>query len=93
MKQFGTLLLAAILGSMITFFAFQWSVEPNSNVKIEHVQGTPINNIGYTTDSNGTLIPLDFTGVAERVTKAVVHIRSTSSERNVQRESNDPWQY
>lgn len=93
MKQFGTLLLAAILGSMITFFAFQWFVEPNSNVKIEHVQGTPINNIGYTTDSNGVLIPLDFTGVAERVTKAVVHIRSTSSSRNVQRESNDPWQF
>jgi len=94
MKQFGSLVLAAILGSTITFFAFQWYGGTPSNVKIEHVQGTPIANVGYTKNENGELVPLDFTGTAERVTKAVVHIRSTSTGRMVQQErSNDPWQF
>jgi Do/DeqQ family serine protease len=94
MKQFGSLVLAAILGSSITYFAFQRFGGAPSNVKIEHVQGTPIANVGYTKNENGDLVPLDFTGTAERVTKAVVHIRSTSSARVAQQErSNDPWQF
>ena len=94
MKQFGSLVLAAILGSTLTYFAFQWYGPAPSNVKIEHVEGMPVHSIGYVKNENGDLVPLDFTGTAEKVTKAVVHIRSTSSGRVVQRErSNDPWQY
>ena len=93
MKQFATLLLAAILGSTATFFAFRWFGGTNSNVKIEHIDGAPVSNIGYTRDANGALVPLDFTEVAAKVTKAVVHIKSTSAGRTVQRNSNDPWQY
>ncbi|MFM7196218.1 MAG: trypsin-like peptidase domain-containing protein, partial [Bacteroidota bacterium] len=93
MKQFATLLLAAILGSTATFFAFRWFGGNNSNVKIEHIDGAPVSNIGYTRDANGTLVPLDFTEVAAKVTKAVVHIKSTSAGRTVQRQQNDPWQY
>jgi serine protease Do len=94
MKQFGSLVLAAIMGSSITYFAFQWYGVTPSNVKIEHVQGAPIQNVGYTTNEAGEMVPLDFTGTAEKVTKAVVHIRSTSSSRVSQREtSTDPWQF
>lgn len=94
MKQFGSLVLAAIMGSSITYFAFQFYGVTPSNVKIEHVQGAPIQNVGYATNENGELVPLDFTGTAEKVTKAVVHIRSTSSTRVSQRESgSDPWQF
>lgn len=94
MKQFGSLVLAAILGSTITYFAFQWYGVTPSNVKIEHVQGAPIQNVGYSVNEKGEMVPLDFTGTAEKVTKAVVHIRSTSNTRIAQRENNnDPWQY
>jgi len=95
MKQFGSLVLAAILGSTITYFAFHWYGVTPSNVKIEHVQGTPIQNVGYVINEKGETVPLDFTGTAEKVTKAVVHIRSTSNSRVAQRENNstDPWQF
>jgi serine protease Do len=93
MKQFASLVLAAIIGSTATFFAFRYFDSPNSNVRIEHIEGAPLKNVGYTVDSNGALVPLDFTDVAERVTKAVVHIRSTAAARNVQRDQEDPWQF
>ena len=93
MRQFGFLFLAAVLGSSITFFAIRWIDGSGSNVRIEHVNGTPVKNIGYTTDADGNLVPLDFTEVAARVTKAVVHIKSTSSARTMPREQNDPWQF
>lgn len=93
MKQFASLVLAAIIGSTATFFAFRYFDSPNSNVKIEHIEGAPLKNVGYTVDSNGALVPLDFTDVAARVTKAVVHIRSTAAARSVQRDQDDPWQF
>lgn len=94
MKQFGSLVLAAILGSTLTFVAFQWYGKTTGNVTIEQVQGAPVQNVGYSVNEKGEMVPLDFTGTAEKVTKAVVHIRSTSSATTVQREnSNDPWQF
>lgn len=94
MKQFGSLMLAAILGSTLTFVAFKWYDKSTRNVTIEHIQGMPIKNVGYTVNEKGEMVPLDFTGTAEKVTKAVVHIRSTSSASAAQRGNpNDPWQY
>jgi serine protease Do len=95
MKQFGSLMLAAILGSTLTFVAFQWYGKNRGNVTIEHVEGVPIQNVGYTVNEKGEMVPLDFTGTAEKVTKAVVHIKSTSSGSvATQRPNpNDPWQF
>jgi Do/DeqQ family serine protease len=97
MKQFGSLVLAAILGSTITYLTIQWTGVSPSNVKIEHIDGAPIHNVGYTVNEKGEMVPLDFTGTAEKVTKAVVHIRSTSSGTVAQRDprdrSTDPWQF
>lgn len=77
MKRFGSLLLAAMLGSVITIVATQWLVkEQPSAVKIEHITGTPASQAAYTLNEQGQVVPLDFTGTAENVTKAVVHIRS-----------------
>jgi Do/DeqQ family serine protease len=77
MKRFGSLLLAAVLGSVITIVATQWLVEDQpSGVKIEHITGTPAAQVAYTVNDLGQVVPLDFTGTAEKVTKAVVHIRS-----------------
>lgn len=79
MKNFGSLMLAAVLGSVITIAATQWLGEKNGGVKIEHVSGAPISQVAYTTNAKGEVVPLDFTGTAEKVTKAVVHIRSTQT--------------
>lgn len=93
MKQFGQLLLAAVLGSLCTLTAYEWTKEKETGVKIEHVNGVPTSSVGYTVNENGQAVPLDFTATAERVTKAVVHIRSTSEVSSVQRDSEDPFQF
>jgi Do/DeqQ family serine protease len=77
MKRFGSLLLAAMLGSVITIVATQWLVkDQQSGVKIEHITGAPASQVAYTVNDLGQVVPLDFTGTAEKATKAVVHIRS-----------------
>ncbi|MGE0770412.1 MAG: Do family serine endopeptidase [Cyclobacteriaceae bacterium] len=81
MSKFGQLLLAAILGSALTFTAQRFFVDKHDSVRIEHVSGIPATNAAYTVNEDGELVPLDFTGVAEKVTKSVVHIRSTQQGR------------
>jgi serine protease Do len=92
MKQFGSLLLAAVLGSVITVAVTGWVNEKNG-VKIEHINGTPVSQVAYKVGEKGEIIPLDFTAAAEKVTAAVVHIKSTAQQRAVSRESNDPLQF
>src|SRR5258706_102820 len=92
MKNFGSLVLAAILGSVMTITAYQWLGEDKTNgVKIEHINGIPTSQVAYRINENGEAVPLDFTGTAEKVTKAVVHIRSTQTN-GVSREPSDPIQ-
>ncbi len=77
MKRFGSLMLAAMLGSVITIVANQWLVKDQpSAIKIEHITGAAAAQVAYTVNDSGQVVPLDFTGTAEKVTKAVVHIRS-----------------
>lgn len=94
MKKFGTLFLAAAMGSIITIASFQWfNISKNQGVKIEHVNGMPTSQVAYRINENGEAVALDFTGTAEKVTKAVVHIRSTQTgNASRERESNDPIQ-
>jgi serine protease Do len=92
MKQFGQLLLAAVLGSICTLTAYQWWGQDGQGVRIEHVNGAP-SNIAFTKNESGQIVPLDFTGTAEKVTKAVVFIKSTSPASEVARDSNDPMQF
>ncbi|NJN41430.1 MAG: Do family serine endopeptidase [Flammeovirgaceae bacterium] len=72
MKRFISLLIAAALGSMITLAVFEWRNDTTQGVKIEY-QTTPVSAARLTASGE----PLDFTVVAEKTTKAVVHIRST----------------
>lgn len=97
MKNFGSLLAAAALGSMLTIGAFKW-VEKDSNhdnVKIEHIQGLPSSQVAFRVNENGEVVPLDFTSTAEKVTKAVVHIRSkqTGNNATTERDENDPLRF
>lgn len=98
MKRFGSLILAAVLGSALTLASTQWWFGPqNKAVIIEHVAGVPTAQAGYHVNENGEVVPLDFTATAEKVTKAVVHIRSTSEGKTVYRDrtpdTNDPFQF
>jgi Do/DeqQ family serine protease len=78
MKKFGTLIIAAILGSALTTGAFLLiSDKENNTVKIEHVSGTPALGSAFTVNAEGDIVPLDFTDIAEKVMPAVVHIKST----------------
>ncbi|GAB1444763.1 Do family serine endopeptidase [Flammeovirgaceae bacterium] len=89
MNKFFQLVIAAILGSGLTMVANQWYGNENKNVRIEHINGVPATSVAYTVNENGEAIPLDFTGTADKVTPAVVYIRSTQ-ENPVYRNSRDP---
>lgn len=84
-----------MLGSALTLLTTGYFRTPSQGVRIEHV-GTPISQVAFTRDENGEVVPLDFTTTAEKVTRAVVHIRSTTegpSSRNRAPESVDPFQF
>ena len=78
MKKFGSLLLAAVMGSAITVAINGWLPTSNEPAKIERVTGVPTARVGYTVNEKGEAVPLDFTATAEKVTAAVVHIRAVS---------------
>jgi serine protease Do len=77
MRKFGSLFLAAVLGSVCTVASYQWLDEGNEKVKLEYVANVPASKVAYVKD--GTAAPLDFTTAAEKVMPAVVHISSKMS--------------
>ncbi|MFM7852356.1 MAG: trypsin-like peptidase domain-containing protein, partial [Flammeovirgaceae bacterium] len=96
MKQFVSLVVAALLGSIVTLVANQYvNNSNNAKVKIEHVNGVPSAQIAYRVNEKGEAVALDFTGTAEKVTAAVVHIKSSSKERVISRERDidDPFRF
>ncbi|HEX5170305.1 MAG TPA: Do family serine endopeptidase [Cyclobacteriaceae bacterium] len=79
MKRFASFVLAAILGSVITLAAYEW-LGKKENVRLDFSSGVPTSKVAFPVDENGVVVPLDFTATAEKVTPAVVHIRSTQSQ-------------
>lgn len=90
MKNFGSLMLAAALGSVITVATYSW-FEKERAVKIEHVNGTSVSQVAFRNNEKGEVVAPDFTHTAEVVTSAVVHIRS-SQTNTARRQLNDPVQ-
>lgn len=96
MKRFAVLVLAAILGSAITIATARWWNPASEGVRIEHVNSVPASRVGYSVSENGETSPLDFTATAEKVTKAVVNIRSTTQGLSMSRgpeQDTDPFQF
>jgi serine protease Do len=93
MRKFGSLFLAAVLGSVCTVASFQFAEKDQEKVKLEYVSSVPTANVAYKVDENGKAVPLDFTAAAEKVMPAVVHIRSTqeTTARSGQPEMWDPF--
>ncbi len=93
MKRFGSLFLAAVLGSVVTLVSNQWVDREDSAAKVEYVANVPTSKVAYKVDENGQVAPLDFTVAAEKVMPAVVYIRSTQEggSRNEEDQSTDPF--
>ena len=92
MKQIGSLILAAVLGSIFTLVAYNWLHNERTFNGLTSNQ-PPVTQVAYTVNDKGETVPLDFTTTAEKVTKAVVHIKSTQKEsaRNDQYLYLDPF--
>jgi len=80
MKQFASLFLAAVLGSISTIASLEWLGKDKPEVKLEYLSGVPSSKVAYKVDEDGQVVPLDFTGAAEKVMPAVVFIRSTQEQ-------------
>jgi Do/DeqQ family serine protease len=95
MKKFGSILLAAIIGSALTIGTFLLFDRHGADaVKIEHISGTPVVGAAYAVNKDGEIVPLEFTEIAKKVMPAVVHIKSTQlmNVQNYQyREYPDPF--
>lgn len=75
MKRFATLFFAAILGSLLTLGGYEY-FKKEEGVKIQYVAESPISKVNYLNGASSE-VPTSFADVAEKVTPAVVHIRST----------------
>jgi serine protease Do len=89
MNQFGKLFLAAVLGSACTIGAHQYFKKDEAT--IGYSTQPPVSAVTYTKDENGRIFPTDFTAIAEQVTPAVVHIKSTQSTRARSTDEYDPF--
>jgi Do/DeqQ family serine protease len=92
MKRFGSLLLAAVMGSVITVAINGWMPKESEKPTIERVN-IPASQVGFTVNEKGEAVPLDFTGTAEKVTAAVVHIRAKGEGSTTAQRSDDPLEF
>ena len=62
MKRFGTLFLAAVLGSISTIATFEWIDKDNhKGANVEYLASVPASKVAYKVDENGEVVALDFT--------------------------------
>lgn len=82
MKKFATLIVAAVLGGVFSLAAFHLIYRQGKETIVLEKQ-IPTSQVAFMRDDkSGELIPLDFTGTAEKVMSAVVHIRSFSMRQS-----------
>lgn len=88
MKRFTSLFVAAVLGSLLTLGGYSY-FKGNEDPRIHYIAEPELSKVNYL---NEATVPLSFTAIAERVTPAVVHIRSTQRKSTrEQSQSNDPF--
>ncbi|KOY88177.1 hypothetical protein AD998_11985 [bacterium 336/3] len=83
MNDLKKLTLAALLGGGVSAGIVKIFEKPASVTRIETTNGNIAKPAIYTKDAEGNLIPIDFTITSEKVTKAVVFIKSTSTNSTV----------
>lgn len=92
MKRFGSLVLAAVLGSICTVASYQWFIKDEQAIKLDYLSNVPTAKVAYKVDENGKAVALDFTAAAAQVMPGVVFIKSTQQGRRVEEtEAMDPF--
>lgn len=79
MKNFLSLVLAAVIGSLITIGGFQWFNKHGESFRIKDDKADKSSEITYRSDGNSTKAFVDFTNASKRAKDAVVHIRSVQT--------------
>ena len=82
MRRFGSLFLAAVLGSACTVASYQWFFKEDQVAKLDYINTVPLSRTALKVDENGATVPFDFSAAAEQVMPGVVFIRSTQSGRS-----------
>ncbi len=89
MKRFGSLLLAAVLGSVCTVGSFQWINKDENQARVDYRSMVPASAVAYRVNEEGKSVPLDFSVAAAEVMPGVVFIKSTQ-EGQPEQESEIP---
>lgn len=77
MKRFGSLVLAAVLGSVCTVASFEWLNKNQKEVKLNYLSTAPTSKVAFRVNEDGKAVPVDFTAAAAQVMPGVVFIKST----------------
>lgn len=92
MRRFGSLFLAAVLGSVCTVASYRWLSDEQSPIKLDYSATLPTSKVAYKVDENGKAVPVDFSAAAEQVMPGVVFIKSTQQGSGPGEEtSGDPF--
>ncbi|MCU0396703.1 MAG: Do family serine endopeptidase [Cyclobacteriaceae bacterium] len=78
MKRFASLIAAALLGSLMTLAGYEY-FKKDEGQKVQYIAQPSLSKVNYPAGEGAVTVPMDFTAVAEKVTPAVVHIRSTQA--------------
>ena len=83
MKKIITLVLSAILGSILSVSTlWYFGLAGDKTLKIEHITNPSSKGAVFSLNAKGDVVPLDFRGISKKVMPAVVHIRSTQAIGN-----------
>lgn len=94
MKKIGSIVLTAIVASVVTSGTMLYFSNHHQNISVHHVSETPVVGATYTVNADGNFEPLDFTKVSAKVMPAVVHIKNTQMytvNQSKQNQYNNPF--
>lgn len=77
MKKWILYFSASIFGAIVTFALLKWIGLLQKEVKIEYIEKSVATPVAYNESGTGHTVLPDFRSVAQKVTPAVVHIRSS----------------
>lgn len=82
MKKIYIITISLIVGSIITLVViYALNAGVRKTIELEYIPETAAQNVLYTKDTEGKVVPLDFTGISRKVMDAVVNIQSTHERK------------
>lgn len=85
MKKIVIVISSVLLGSLLTLAVIYFiSRDRGNGLKTERISGVPAQPAFYTLNNKGDVVPLDFTGISNKMMDAVVNIQSTQKQQQGQ---------